>query len=92
MDPFADLATLRRLTSLMRRTAPDIFLVTAEGLGARPEECVVIEDSPNGLAAAVAAGMRVIGFPDPHMDRARYRDADFMVGSFAELSLADLGF
>jgi hypothetical protein len=36
--------------------------------------------------------MRVIGFPDPHMDRARYASADFVVGSFAELSLADLGF
>jgi len=66
--------------------------VTAEELGAPPESCVVIEDSPNGVAAARAAGMRVIGFPDPHMDRARYASADFVVGSFAELSLADLGF
>jgi beta-phosphoglucomutase-like phosphatase (HAD superfamily) len=74
------------------KPAPDIFLVTAEELGAPPESCVVIEDSPNGVAAAHAAGMRVIGFPDPHMDRARYASADFVVGSFAELSLADLGF
>jgi pseudouridine-5'-monophosphatase len=74
------------------KPAPDIFLVTAQELGAAPESCVVIEDSPNGLAAAIAAGMRVIGFPDPHMDRARYASADFVVGSFAELSVADLGF
>jgi beta-phosphoglucomutase-like phosphatase (HAD superfamily) len=67
-------------------------LVTAELMGMRPEDCVVIEDSPNGLAAALAAGMRAIGFPDPHMDRARYAAADFVVGSFADLSLADLGF
>jgi HAD superfamily hydrolase (TIGR01509 family) len=74
------------------KPAPDIFLVTAEELGAPPESCVVIEDSPNGVAAALAAGMRVIGFPDAHMDRARYASADFVVGSFAELSLIDLGF
>ena len=74
------------------KPAPDIFLVTAEELGAPPESCVVIEDSPNGVVAALAAGMRVIGFPDPHMDRARYASADFVVGSFAELSLVDLGF
>jgi pseudouridine-5'-monophosphatase len=77
---------------LRGKPAPDIFLVTAEELGAAPESCVVIEDSPNGVAAALAAGMRVVGFPDPHMDRARYVSADFVVGSFAELSLADFGF
>jgi len=77
---------------LRGKPAPDIFLVTAELMGMRPEDCVVIEDSPNGLAAALAAGMRAIGFPDPHMDRARYAAADFVVGSFADLSLADLGF
>ena len=77
---------------LRGKPAPDIFLVTAEKLGMPPASCVVIEDSPNGLAAALAAGMRVIGFPDPHMDRARYASADFVVGTFAELSVADLGF
>jgi HAD superfamily hydrolase (TIGR01509 family) len=77
---------------LRGKPAPDIFLVTAELMGIAPESCVVIEDSPNGLAAALAAGMRAIGFPDPHMDRARYASADFVVGSFAELSPADLGF
>jgi pseudouridine-5'-monophosphatase len=77
---------------LRGKPAPDIFLVTAELIGVPPESCVVIEDSPNGLAAALAAGMRAIGFPDPHMDRGRYAKADFVVGSFAELSLADLGF
>jgi HAD superfamily hydrolase (TIGR01509 family) len=77
---------------LRGKPAPDIFLVTAELMGVPPESCVVIEDSPNGLAAALAAGMRAVGFPDPHMDRARYAAADFVVGSFAELGMADLGF
>jgi len=74
------------------KPAPDIFLVAAETLGAHPQECVVIEDAPNGVAAAIAAGMRVVGFPDPHMDRARFDDADFVVGSFDELRAEDLGF
>jgi pseudouridine-5'-monophosphatase len=74
------------------KPAPDIFLVAADALGARPEECVVIEDAPNGVAAAIAAGMRVVGLPDPHMDRARFSDADLVVGSFDELRLEDLGF
>ena len=41
---------------------PDIFLHAAEQLGARTADCVVIEDSPLGVEAARAAGMRVLGF------------------------------
>ena len=40
---------------------PDIYLEAARRLGAAPENCVVFEDSPTGLRAALAAGMRVIG-------------------------------
>ncbi|WP_375289093.1 HAD family hydrolase [Qipengyuania sp.] len=44
------------------KPAPDIFLYAAERMGVRPSECIVIEDSENGVRAGVAAGMRVIGF------------------------------
>ncbi|AUH65191.1 HAD family hydrolase [Paracoccus zhejiangensis] len=44
------------------KPAPDLFLMAAERLGAAPEDCVVIEDSPAGIRAARAAGMRVVGF------------------------------
>lgn len=44
------------------KPAPDLFLFAAEKIGVPPEECVVIEDSPAGITAAQAAGMRVIGF------------------------------
>ncbi|QPF87668.1 HAD family phosphatase [Bradyrhizobium genosp. L] len=40
---------------------PDIFLLAAERLGARPAECLVIEDSAGGIRGAVAAGMTAIG-------------------------------
>ncbi len=40
---------------------PDIFLQAAKGIAAHPGDCTVIEDSPLGVQAAVAAGMTVIG-------------------------------
>lgn len=44
------------------KPAPDLFLLAAARLGIAPGDCVVIEDSPAGLRAARAAGMRAIGF------------------------------
>jgi HAD superfamily hydrolase (TIGR01509 family) len=44
------------------KPAPDLFLYAAEQLGVDPETCVVVEDSPLGVQAAVAAGMDVYGF------------------------------
>jgi HAD superfamily hydrolase (TIGR01509 family) len=42
---------------------PEPYLLGAKLLGASPSECVVLEDSPNGVAAAEAAGCRVIAVP-----------------------------
>ncbi len=44
------------------KPAPDLFLHAARTMGAAAERCVVVEDSPAGVAAAKAAGMRVLGF------------------------------
>jgi len=44
------------------KPAPDLFLLAAERLGVAPARCLVIEDSPHGVTAAVAAGMDVVGF------------------------------
>ncbi|MFF6949494.1 HAD family hydrolase [Streptomyces iakyrus] len=44
------------------KPAPDLFLYAAERMGVSPERCVVVEDSPLGVQAAVAAGMDVYGF------------------------------
>jgi HAD superfamily hydrolase (TIGR01509 family) len=44
------------------KPAPDVFLLAAERMGARPAGSVVIEDSVNGVLAGRAAGMTVLGF------------------------------
>jgi HAD superfamily hydrolase (TIGR01509 family) len=44
------------------KPAPDLFLYAAERMGVVPERCAVVEDSPLGVQAAVAAGMDVFGF------------------------------
>ncbi|GII91618.1 HAD family hydrolase [Sinosporangium siamense] len=52
---------------------PDPYLLAASRLGVDPRRCVVVEDSPTGVAAAVAAGCRVVmvarhGFRPPEME------------------------
>ncbi len=44
------------------KPAPDLFLHAAASMGAAPSRCVVVEDSPSGVRAAVAAGMPVLGY------------------------------
>ena len=44
------------------KPAPDLYLHVAARTGAKPHECIVVEDSPVGVAAAAAAGMTPIGF------------------------------
>ena len=46
------------------KPAPDLFLKAAELLGSEPSECVVLEDSANGIRAAHAAGMIPVCIPD----------------------------
>ena len=52
------------VTSMVPRPkpAPDVYLLAASRLGAQPEDCVVIEDSPAGAASAMGAGMRAVGY------------------------------
>ncbi len=58
------------------KPAPDLFLHASAAMGVAPERCVVVEDSPAGIAAAQAAGMRVLAFAGgSHARTARHRDA-----------------
>ena len=51
-------------TGMPSKPAPDVFLLAAEKLGVQPEECLVLEDSYNGVKAGRAAGMQVCMVPD----------------------------
>ncbi|MDF1663709.1 MAG: HAD family hydrolase [Planctomycetota bacterium] len=44
------------------KPAPDVFLYAAQKMGVAPERCAVIEDSPSGVRAGLAAGMSVFAF------------------------------
>jgi HAD superfamily hydrolase (TIGR01509 family) len=48
------------------KPAPDVYLLAAAKLGVDPSSCAAVEDSTNGLRAALAAGMTVYAVPNPH--------------------------
>jgi HAD superfamily hydrolase (TIGR01509 family) len=68
---------------------PEIFLRSAQLARSDPKECIVIEDSKNGVAAAKAAGMKCIGFLNPSSGDQNLKSADMVIRSFKELN-ADL--
>jgi beta-phosphoglucomutase family hydrolase len=62
------------------KPAPDVYLRAAELLGIPPRNCIVFEDSPVGVAAAAAAGMRVVGVLThaAALDGVRFSIANFL--------------
>jgi HAD superfamily hydrolase (TIGR01509 family) len=58
---------------------PEVYLLAAARLGAEPAACVAIEDAPHGVAAARAAGMRVVAVPHPLVAAADLAPADAVV-------------
>jgi mannitol-1-/sugar-/sorbitol-6-/2-deoxyglucose-6-phosphatase len=73
------------------KPAPDVYLTAARRLGVAPASCLAVEDSLNGLASARAAGMTCVAVPDPLLaDDPRYRDADLVLRSLADLDDAAL--
>ena len=76
---------------LRGKPAGDVYLTAARRLGLSPAACLAIEDSPNGVLAARAAGMRCIAVPDPHLSGdPRYREAQLVLRSLDELDEAGL--
>lgn len=72
--------------SCKSKPQPDIFIHTAKRLDQTPADCVVIEDSQNGVTAAKKAKMKCIGFRNGHNDEQDLSEADLIVGGFGELS------
>jgi HAD superfamily hydrolase (TIGR01509 family) len=51
------------------KPAPDVYLHAARAMGAAAERCVVVEDTPTGARAGLAAGMRVFGYVGSPMNQ-----------------------
>jgi HAD superfamily hydrolase (TIGR01509 family) len=72
---------------------PDVFLLAAERMKVNPLDCIVIEDSPNGVRAGVAAGMTVIGLcaashlQPGHAQRLIAAGASYSANSWNEVSV-----
>jgi HAD superfamily hydrolase (TIGR01509 family) len=66
------------------KPAPDIFLRAAELLGVDPADCWVVEDSKPGIAAGLAAGMRVIAITNTY-PAAELARATHVVSSYSEI-------
>jgi len=68
------------------KPAPDIFLAAAAAIDGAPESTLVFEDSPQGLAAGRAAGMRVIAVPDARMQKSQFAGADLILDALSEFA------
>ncbi|TCS80037.1 HAD family hydrolase [Pectinatus cerevisiiphilus] len=72
------------------KPAPDIYLAAAKRLAVPPQDCVVLEDSHNGVLAAKSAGMTCIGFHNPNSGTQDISMADIIVDSIPQIDLASL--
>lgn len=73
------------------KPAPDIFLTAAAQLDTAPENCLVFEDAPSGVAAANTANMSVIAVPDPNMSHDVFANASEIIDSLTEFDLVKWG-
>jgi beta-phosphoglucomutase len=71
-------ATVNGLQIERKKPFPDIYLKAAELLGVEPEKCLVVEDAPNGIQAARAAGMNCLAVMSSFKE-IKLKDADWIV-------------
>jgi HAD superfamily hydrolase (TIGR01509 family) len=69
---------------------PDLYLAVLECLGVTASEAIAIEDSPNGIHAAKRAGLRCVAIPNSITASLDLGEADIVLGSLAEVTLASL--
>jgi HAD superfamily hydrolase (TIGR01509 family) len=72
------------------KPAPELFLSAAACLGVEASACLVFEDSPNGILAARAAGMRCVAVPGAITRQLVLPPADLVIESLDALPLADI--
>jgi len=68
---------------------PEIFIIAAESTGFNKSECMVIEDSTNGIKAAHSAGIFCVGFKSPHSTNQDYALANIVISDFKEVQYSN---
>lgn len=72
------------------KPAPDLFLAALSGLGLKPQEAVVFEDSPNGITAAQAAGIYCVAIPNLVSRQLDVSHANLILNRIDEIPLEEL--
>jgi len=72
------------------KPSPDIYLAALAGLRASAHNAIAFEDSPNGIAAAKAAGLMCVAVPNPVTAQLPLGAADLLVESFSDVSFSGL--
>ncbi|MFZ6026902.1 MAG: HAD family hydrolase [Chloroflexota bacterium] len=72
------------------KPAPDLYRMACETLGIKGNEAIALEDAPNGIRAAKAAGMFAVAVPHEHTRQMDFSMADMCVNSLADVSLERL--
>ncbi|MBN1366982.1 MAG: HAD family phosphatase [Dehalococcoidales bacterium] len=86
-DSFQQFVSGREVTE--SKPSPQIYLLAAEKLGAKPEKCIVIEDAVAGVQGAKRAGMYCVAVTTTN-PRENLQTADLVVDSLAELTVKSL--
>jgi putative hydrolase of the HAD superfamily len=90
LDRFAAISTCEH--GVPAKPDPEVYRRAIAALGAQAGEAIAFEDSPNGIAAAKAAGLRCVAIPNRMTSSLDLSAADAVAGSFLELDLDHLGF
>lgn len=87
-DRFEVLATGDRVAH--SKPAPDLYELALSDLGVRADEAIAVEDSPNGVASAKAAGLFCVAVPNPLTADLPLDGADLLLGSLTERSVKEV--
>ncbi|MDG1779001.1 MAG: HAD family phosphatase [Flavobacteriaceae bacterium] len=69
---------------------PEIFINAASSAGVSPNECIVIEDSTNGIKAAKSAGIFCIAYKSEHSKNQDYTLADMLISNYEEINYGSI--
>ena len=87
--PYKQMAYITGDDVKSKKPNPELFLVAARGINVPPQNCLVIEDAPNGIQAAHAAGCKCIAVTNS-TSAEKLSQADLIISSLTEVSLQDI--